>query len=97
MIEPKQENISDAVVYVPTHAKGNRAHPDCEYGVITSFNDRVVFVRYGKNTESQGTDRADLFWQDEKSHCDDYYIANKSKWSPVGSARCQWCGDEAGV
>lgn len=33
-----------------------------EFGVITSFNDRFVFVRYGAHLHSQATDPKDLSW-----------------------------------
>lgn len=34
------------IVYIPTHAKGNPEHPDCEYGFVTSQNDDYVFCRF---------------------------------------------------
>lgn len=34
------------VRYVPTHANGDIKHQDCENGVVSSVNDRVVFVKY---------------------------------------------------
>lgn len=34
------------VLYIPTHANGSCKHPDCENGIITSYNDKNVFVRY---------------------------------------------------
>ena len=45
-----------AVIYVPYHAEGNRSHPDCERGVITSINatTETIFVRFGTSTNSQG-------------------------------------------
>jgi len=33
-----------------------------EYGVITSFNDSYVFVRYGADTHSKATRRQDLYY-----------------------------------
>jgi hypothetical protein len=33
-----------------------------EEGVITSYNDCVIFVRYGADAHSKGTRRADLEW-----------------------------------
>ena len=36
----------ERVKYIPTHAKGNRHHPDCETGVVSSTNKFVVFVKY---------------------------------------------------
>ena len=45
-----------AVIYVPYHASGNRYHPDCERGVITSINAQTgtIFVRFGQMVNSQG-------------------------------------------
>lgn len=34
------------VTYVPSHAKGNAKHPDCQRGVVSSTNDKFVFVKY---------------------------------------------------
>ncbi len=34
------------VVYVPTHAHQDLNHPDCEYGVVSSINDKFVFVKF---------------------------------------------------
>jgi len=34
------------IVYVPTHANGDLEHSDCEYGFVSSINDRFVFCRY---------------------------------------------------
>lgn len=36
----------DRVLYVPNHAEGDPAHPDCERGVVSSTNEFYVFVRY---------------------------------------------------
>lgn len=41
------------VRYVPYHAQGDAQHPDCEDGVVTSVNDRYVFVRFAGRTQSQ--------------------------------------------
>jgi len=38
------------VRWVPEHAKGNASHPDCENGVVTSTNDKWVFVRFTGST-----------------------------------------------
>jgi hypothetical protein len=61
MIEPTETDIGRAVVY------GHR-YPGSklEEGVITSFNDYAVFVRYGADKGSKGTARADLEWSREK-------------------------------
>lgn len=45
----------DAVTYIPHHAQGDRGHPDCEHGVVTSINSKgVIFVRFGARQCSQG-------------------------------------------
>lgn len=38
----------DRVVYVPTHAHGDRHHPDCERGKVSSLSadGSTVFVRF---------------------------------------------------
>lgn len=36
----------DKVTYIPSHAKGNRHHIDCENGVVSSINNKWVFVKY---------------------------------------------------
>ena len=58
MIEPVKVDIGKAVIYI-----GNR-HPggELEEGVITSFNEHLVFVRYGSDHYSQATRRQDLEW-----------------------------------
>ena len=55
-IEPDPIDIGRKVVY--------RTAPnyEAEEGVITSFNDMVVFVRYGANVSTQATARHDLDW-----------------------------------
>jgi hypothetical protein len=59
MIEPTEDDIGRAVVYT-----GHRRYPGgvLEEGVITSFHDRAVFVRYGADKHSKATSRADLEW-----------------------------------
>lgn len=59
MIQPTEADIGRGVIYT-----GNR-YPGGEFesGVITSFNDVTVFVRYDGDRHSKGTSRADLIWQ----------------------------------
>lgn len=42
------------IIYIPTHAEGDKHHPDCEHGFVTSMNGSgtVAFCRYWKNQES---------------------------------------------
>ena len=49
MIEPTTNDVGRIVVY----------------DVITSFNKYTVFVRYGIDLHSKGTDRRDLIWANE--------------------------------
>ena len=47
--------IGDRVIYIPRHAGGNRFHPDCEHGEITSMGSgEIIFVRFGNDTNSEG-------------------------------------------
>jgi len=34
------------VLYIPPHADGDPTHEDCKRGVISSKNDKFVFVKY---------------------------------------------------
>jgi hypothetical protein len=36
----------DHVLYIPVHANGDTKHKDCQYGVVSSKNDKCVFVKY---------------------------------------------------
>ena len=58
MINPSEADIGRAVVYTGNRYPGGKP----EQGVITSFNDYAVFVRYGADKGSKGTSRADLEW-----------------------------------
>ena len=51
MIEPTEEDIGRKVIYYGYEE---------EHGVITSFNDVTVFVRYGDDSHSKSTSREDL-------------------------------------
>lgn len=53
----KQDNINKRVTYWP--------YPNCpidkqEYGVITSYNDKYIFVRYGNEQYSKATSSSQL-------------------------------------
>lgn len=61
-IEVSQEDVGKRVRYVPLHANGDLGHPDVEEGIITSFNEYTVFVRYGSDLHSKGTYPTDLVW-----------------------------------
>lgn len=57
MIEPSIADIGRSVVY-----RGHHPGAKLEEGVITSFNDHYVFVRYGADKASKATKREDLEW-----------------------------------
>lgn len=48
----------DRVRYVPFHASGDKLHPDCEDGKVSSINSRFVFVRFDKHVGRFGWDGA---------------------------------------
>ena len=58
MIYPEEDDIGRAVVYTSNRYPGGKL----EQGVITSFHDHAVFVRYGPDKHSKATLRADLDW-----------------------------------
>jgi len=49
---------NDEVVYVPYHAEGDRAHPDCMWGRVSSINDHYVFVRFNDTVSRLGWEGA---------------------------------------
>lgn len=57
-----ERNYLDNVTYIPTHAKGNAGHIDCEQGVIISFDNTSVKVLYCKGRTVQSTSPDDLVW-----------------------------------
>lgn len=58
MINPTPNTIGFAVVYTGNRYPGGKL----EEGVITSYTDHAVFVRYGADKHSKATSRADLEW-----------------------------------
>lgn len=56
------------VRYVPGHAHGDISHPDCEWGTVSSVNDKYAFVKFDRQvsrlgwegTTSQSCDPDDL-------------------------------------
>jgi hypothetical protein len=59
MIEPTEDDIGRGVIYRPLHNPIDGA----ETGVISSFNDKYVFVRYGSNRVGTATYREHLDWE----------------------------------
>lgn len=58
MIEPASEDIGREVIYTGNRYPGGKL----EAGVITSFNEHAVFVRYDGERASKATSRQDLEW-----------------------------------
>ena len=55
MIPLEKIQEGERVKYIPTHAKGDTNHSDCEDGVVKSKNDKYVFVLYwNKSTYNRG-------------------------------------------
>jgi hypothetical protein len=46
------------VVYIPPHAQGDINHKDCEIGVVSSVNEKFVYVKYVRNSILQQTSQA---------------------------------------
>lgn len=42
------------VRYLPGHANGDRNHPDCEFGTVSSVGQVNVFVRFDKQVAKLG-------------------------------------------
>jgi hypothetical protein len=63
MIEPKEQDIGRRVVYrhLDIHGKTIDSYVN-EVGVITSFNQHYVFVRYGSDQHSKATRKNHLTW-----------------------------------
>lgn len=59
--EVTQEDIGSPVTYIPTHANGDTNHPDSERGVISSFNDVTIFVRF-RSVNGQAVNTKNLVW-----------------------------------
>jgi hypothetical protein len=54
-LDEARQNIGNSVTYTPFEGSTEK-----EYGVITSVNDRYVFVRYGTDIQSKATRAEDL-------------------------------------
>lgn len=63
-IRPTEKDIGRSVLYIPTHAHGDRTHRDVERGTINSIErSGTVFVRYGDQPRAKGTYATDLEWE----------------------------------
>jgi len=49
-------NKGDLVRYIPAHAHNDINHKDCEDGVVSSINDKFVFVKYDNSICTMITD-----------------------------------------
>jgi len=69
VIDPTEEDIGRSVMYRADHPEAQY-----QYGKLTSFNDRLVFVLFNpEGSTSQGCRREDLCWCFDE---DDEYIPN---------------------
>jgi len=62
VIKPTEKDIGRMVVYRQPYMKTTE---NWEFGIITSFNEHFVHVRYGTETGSKSTKHSDLTWLDE--------------------------------
>lgn len=47
------------VIYIPGHAKGDRNHPECEHGVVSSIGSiGNIFVKFDKDIANLGFEEA---------------------------------------
>jgi hypothetical protein len=61
MIEPDHSDIGRKVIY-RVHGRAK-----VKEGVITRFNEKYVFVRFGKEEKSTVATRDELEWKDARS------------------------------
>lgn len=64
-IEGRQVTDSDIgapVTYIPSHAKGDINHEDAEHGIISSFNEVSIWVKYDGHN-GQNTPARYLIWR----------------------------------
>ena len=59
MIEPTEEDIGRNVTYTPYRGCTTK---QLEFGVVSSFNDTYVFVRFGNDHHGKATRRDQLTW-----------------------------------
>ena|ERR1035437_4689748 len=85
-------DIGSIVLYLPNHTNGNILHKDCEKGIITSFSEQTLWVRF-RSPNGESCDPNNLKWVDETKDCEHYYIPTNSKWRSITQRCCQFCGD----
>lgn len=83
----------DWVVYVPGHALGDKFHPDCERGTVTSIKEEagLVFVRYAAELHAKATSPDDLITGEQF-----YGATPRSPNAPIREFR-EYLGDGAFV
>lgn len=59
IVEPS--DIGSPVTYMPPHAKGNANHIDSEKGVISSFNETTIWVRF-RSANGESVNPENLVW-----------------------------------
>lgn len=59
-IKLTEKSKGRTVTYIPHHANGNIHHPDCEEGIISSWNDLYIFINYTGTPTA--TRPKDLVW-----------------------------------
>lgn len=42
----KEFEHGDKVRYIPNHADGDERNPDCQNGIVSSANEKFIFVKY---------------------------------------------------
>lgn len=79
------------IIYVPSHAKGDTNHSDCESGFVVSlFEDgEVAFCRYWSR-QVAGRLRTKL--NNESTRVSNLVICNRVPQSWVENALEKWCG-----
>ncbi len=82
----REFNKGDRIRYVPSHARGDYTHPDCEDGVVSSVRDNGVFVKYDNSFKVMLTGDEDftsqmtgyqnvLLWREMFEHANKAYVA----------------------
>ena len=57
-MEERNFGVGERALYIPYHARGDRGHPDCKWGTVSSTNGHFVFVRFDENVSQLGWDGA---------------------------------------
>jgi len=69
----------DEIIYIPYHANGDKNHPDCERGFVTSIKGDTIFCRfYIKNGKSDFYGLRTIANSEGCNHRDLYFVATMS-------------------